>query len=113
MTPGELHIAKFPYGGKGGYKMRPVLLLTGLVGPVPEVLTAYLSSAIPTPLLASDVVIDPTRAEHAGTNLTLTSVIRLHKLSTVHLRDVVRQVGRVSAVTWQEVQDRLRVLLNL
>jgi mRNA interferase MazF len=113
MTPGEIHIARFPYGDKGGHKMRPVLLLTGSIGQVPEVVTAYLSSQIPHPLLPSDIVIDPKQPDHAGTHLTLTSVIRLHKLSTVHLKNVVRLVGSVSAATWSDVQSRLRTLLNL
>jgi len=40
-------------------KLRPVLLLTGPVGPVPEVLVAYISSVRPTVLLDSDLLIDP------------------------------------------------------
>jgi hypothetical protein len=37
MASGEIALANFPFGGGAGMKLRPVLLLTGLVGPVPEV----------------------------------------------------------------------------
>ncbi len=39
MNRDEIHLASFPFGGSAGMKLRPVLLLTGPVGSVPEVLT--------------------------------------------------------------------------
>lgn len=38
-------------------KLRPVLLLTTPIGPVPEILVAYISSVMPSPLLASDLIL--------------------------------------------------------
>ncbi len=113
MIPSEIHLALFPYGGTIGAKVRPVLALTGYVGPVPEVLVAYISSVLPTPLLASDILIDPNDAEHAQTKLTQVSVLRLHKLATIHKSNFVRSLGSVSATTWLDVQAKLRLLLNL
>jgi len=43
MRPGEIYLAKFPFGNAPGMKLRPVLLLTGPIGTVPEVLIAYIS----------------------------------------------------------------------
>src|SRR5438874_10005978 len=113
MAPGEIWIARFPFGGSAGYKMRPIVLLTGPIGTVPEFMTAYMSSAIPNPLLSSDIVIDPSLSENALTNLPLRSVIRLHKLATVHRRDIARQLGTLPTATWLDVEKRLRTLLNL
>ena len=64
MSPGEIHLARFPMGGRGGMKVRPVLLLTGPVGPVPEVLAAYISSALPPAQLPSDILLDPGHPDH-------------------------------------------------
>jgi mRNA interferase MazF len=69
MSPDEIYLARFPFGGTAGMKLRPVLALTSAVGSVPEVLVAYISSVVPTSLLPWDVLLDPTRAEHAATNL--------------------------------------------
>jgi mRNA interferase MazF len=113
MVKGDIYFARFPMAGKGGVKIRPVLLLTDPVGPVPELLTAYISSVIPTPLLPSDLVLDPSQPEYASTNLKLASVVRLHKLATIHRRDTVRQLGTLSAAAASEVETRLRSLLNL
>jgi mRNA-degrading endonuclease toxin of MazEF toxin-antitoxin module len=94
-------------------KLRPVLTLTGAVGPIPEFLVAYISSVIPKSLLDSDVLLDPTTAEHSATNLKGTSIARLHKLATIHSRAIVRRLGCLSGATTLEVDQKLRTLLNL
>ena len=94
-------------------KLRPVLLLTGPIGSVPEVLVAYISSVMPGALLPSDVVLDPATSEHAATQLKTKSVLRLHKLATIHVRSVVRRLGGLSTATASEVDDKLRDLLSL
>ncbi|MBI1830241.1 MAG: type II toxin-antitoxin system PemK/MazF family toxin [Planctomycetes bacterium] len=113
MTPSELYLAKFPFGGKIGAKIRPVLVLTGYVGTVPEVLVAYVTSIVPNPLLPTDIVIDPADPEHVGTKLKQVSVVRVHKLATLHKSDFARFVGKLSPNTWSEVETKLRLLLNL
>ena len=65
-------------------KLRPVLLLTGPMGPVPEVLAAYISSVIPSQLLPSDMLLDPSLPQFRSTHLKTTSALRLHKLATIH-----------------------------
>lgn len=113
MTPSELYLAKFLFGGTIGAKIRPVLALTGYVGPVPEVLVAYVTSIMPSPILPTDILLDPADPEHAGAKLKQISVVRLHKLATLHRTDFVRFVGKVSPKTWTEVESKLRLLLNL
>jgi hypothetical protein len=71
-------------------KIRPVLLLTGPVGAVPEVLVAYISSVIPSQLLPSDLRLDPALPEFRSTNLKISSALRLHKLATIHCSSLAR-----------------------
>ena len=42
MRPGEIYLAQFPFGDVPGMKLRPVLLITGTLGSIPEVLVAYI-----------------------------------------------------------------------
>jgi len=109
----EIYLASFPFGDTAGMKLRPVLTLTGPLGPVPEVLVAYISSVIPTSLLPSDIVLDPATAEHQPTNLKTISALRLHKLATIHTSAVVRRLGGLSAKTISDVDQKLRTVLNL
>src|SRR6266851_8172338 len=69
MRPGEIYLARFPFGDVPGMKLRPLLLLTGSLGSVPEVLVAYISSVVPGQLLPSDLLIDPAKPEFQSTHL--------------------------------------------
>ena len=113
MRRGEIYLASFPFGDVPGMKLRPVLLLTGPVGPTAEVLVAYISLVVPSTLLPSDVVLDQRMPEGQATNLKTTSVLRLHKLATIHTTSARRYLGRISAVTEGEVNAKLKALLNL
>ncbi len=113
MHPGEIYLAKFPFGDVPGMKLRPVLLLTPPVGPVPEVLVAYISSVVPGQLLPSDLVLDPTSPESRTTNLKTRSALRLHKLATIHCASLARYLGNIGAGMQSMVTARLRDLLQL
>lgn len=113
MNPGEIYLVSFPFGGAVGAKVRPALALTGFLGSVPEVLVAYISSTIPVSLLPTDVLVNAAQPDHASTNLRKNSVIRLHKLATIHQSKVLRILGNVSPTVWTEVETKLRLLLKL
>ena len=95
MRRGEIYLATFPYGDAPGMKLRPVCLLTGPLGPVPEVLVAYISSVVPSQLLPSDLLMDPNSADFRSTNLKSPSVLRLHKLATIHVTSIVRYLAKL------------------
>jgi mRNA-degrading endonuclease toxin of MazEF toxin-antitoxin module len=113
MTPGDICIGKFPPGGTPGARPRPVLLLTGPLGTVPEFVVAYISSVIPTQLLPGDILLDPARSDHASMNLRQLSVLRMHKISTVHSRDLLRYLGVMPPSMFAQAQSHLRSVLNL
>ena len=111
MRPGEIYLAGFPFGDIPGMKLRPVLLLTGPLGFVPEVLVAYISSVIPNQPLPSDFMIDPTKLRSA--NLKTLSALRLHKLATIHSSNLARYLGSIDGATAAVVSTKLRSLLDL
>lgn len=113
MKRGEIYLASFPFGDMPGVKLRPVLLLTGTIGPSLEVLVAYISSVVPSHLLVSDIVLDPSVPMHRQTALKTVSVLRLHKLATIHSTSMRRYLGQISRETQEEVNAKLSALLNL
>jgi mRNA interferase MazF len=113
MRAGEIYLARFPFGDVPGMKLRPVLLLTGSVGPIPEVLVAYISSVVPGHLLPSDLIIDPASPEFQGTHLKVVSAVRLHKLATLHCSGLVRYLGGVESGHLAVISGKLRALLAL
>ncbi|MCI0643177.1 MAG: type II toxin-antitoxin system PemK/MazF family toxin [Gemmataceae bacterium] len=113
MNRGEICLGSFPFGGKVGSKLRPVLVLAGPLGPVPEFLVAYMTSVTPPSMLPTDILLDPKLPEYATTNLKALTLLRLHKLATIHGSDLVRSLGIVSSKTLTEVDAKLRTMLNL
>jgi mRNA-degrading endonuclease toxin of MazEF toxin-antitoxin module len=113
MTSGDIYLTDFPFGGSKGSKPRPALLLTGPVGPVPELLAAYISSTLPPILLPTDYLIDPSNPAQSSANMKTVSVIRRHKLATLHRRRFYRLVGHLSPLDTSEVEARLRLLLGI
>ncbi len=113
MVPGEIFLANFPFGDTPGMKLRPVLALSGALGPIPEVLVAYISSVIPTILLESDLLFDPATSADQALGLRALSVMRLHKVATIHQSSLQRRLGRLGPERWKDVQQRLRTLLDL
>ena len=113
MRPGEIYLAKFPFGDVPGMKLRPELLLTTPLGLVPEVLVAYISSVVPTRPLPSDLLLDPVEPGLQSTNLKAPSVLRLYKLATIHCSSLARYLGAVDGQTRTIVASKLRDLLQL
>lgn len=113
MRPGEIYLANFPFGDTAGMKLRPVLLLTGPLGSVPEIVVAYISSVTPALALATDIVLDPTSPGMAVTNLKVRSVLRLHKVATLHRSSLVRYLGELPAKITPPVEAGLRSLFRL
>jgi len=111
MRPGEICLASFPFGDTAGMKLRPVLVLTGPVGAIPELLVAYISSVLPPVLMPSDLVLDPAEPEFRSTNLKTASVLRLHKMATIHASMIARHLGDLPRSQMTTVSAKLRDLL--
>jgi len=113
MKPSDLYLGKFPFGDAPGMKLRPVLLLSNGTGLLGEVLVAYISSVIPPDHLETDMLLDPEVDADRDTNLKVRSVVRLHKLATIHRSSLVRFLGRMSPARFAEAQATLRLWLQL
>ena len=113
MKPGELYLGQFPFGDTAGMKLRPVLVLSTITGPADEVLVAYVSSVIPATPLATDLVLDPATADDRDTRLKTVSVVRMHKLATIHRTSLSRFLGVMSPQKQAAAMQRLRSWLGL
>ena len=113
MRPGEVYLARFPFGDVPGMKLRPVLLLTEPLGSAPEVLVAYISSVLPAQPLPSDLIADPSVPAFQATHLKVPSAVRLHKLATIHASSLSRHLGRLDSPQQAIVAGTLRALLGL
>lgn len=113
MQRGDIFLADFPFGDRPGMKLRPVLGLSEHVGTGTEVIVAYISSVVPSSLFASDILLDINQPHCQSTRLKVSSVLRLHKIATIHVTNLQRYVGHPSAPLQQAADAKLRVTLTL
>lgn len=74
---------------------------------------AYISSVVPAQLLPSDLLIDSAKPEFRSTGLKIVSVLRLHKLATIHSSNLVRHLGQVELSQRPAIATRLQALLAI
>ena len=113
MKPGDIFLGSFPFGDAPGIKVRPVLILSPVTGPAAEVLVAYVSSVIPEHLLPTDIEIDPLSDVDRDTGLKTRSVLRMHKLATIHRKSLPRLLGRLPTARFADARALLRTWLTL
>ena len=106
-------LVAFPFDDLSGSKVRPAVCLTDVVGVHGHVVLAFITSAVPTRLEPTDVVLDPGSADFARSGLKVRSALRLHRVVTVSATIIQRQLGELAPNLQAQVQQGLRTLLGL
>lgn len=100
----------FPYiedGSKG--KSRPVIVLTKAYGKYKVLVVAYITTKLDE-MLETDIVLDANERYFSNTGLLHTSVIRLHKLTSLSLDSVGKELGEVPATVQKKIQSSLKTM---
>lgn len=107
MTKGKLVLVPFPFDDFTASKVRPALCLTNVVGPHRHIVLAFLTSQDVSPLLESDLILEPTNPDFPATGLRGRGTVRLHS-SIIH-----HELGALSPVLQAEIDGRLRKLFDV
>jgi mRNA interferase MazF len=113
MTRGKVVLVPFPFDDFSGAKVRPAVCLTDPIGTHRHVVLAFISSRVPADLLETDFILDSTQADFAATGLRVSSALRLHRLMTVPIPFLQRDLGELSPRMQDEVGNKLRKLFSL
>ena len=109
----KLVSVRFPFFDKPTKaKVRPGLALTPPLSKHRFIVAAYISTQV-REVENTDIVVDANDSEFGKTGLKQTSVIRLHKLSSVVESQVGGEIGELPAKWEKEVKQKLRLLLGL
>ena len=105
-------LTQFPFTDLTGTSLRPALVVSaGQIGQ--DIVLVGISSVLRGVLAPTDYAVDASHPEFGLTGLRMTSVFRLHKLATVERSVVVRRLGRIGPQLQAEVDNLLRVVLDL
>jgi mRNA interferase MazF len=106
-------LVPFPFDDFSGSKVRPAVCLTEAVGTHRHVVLAFITSAVPSRLEPTDVLLDPGSADFARSGLRVRSALRLHRMVTVSATIIQRQLGVLTPNLQAQVGQRLRTLFAL
>lgn len=111
-TRGKVVLLPFPFDDLSTTKVRPAVCLTDPIGSYEHVVLAFITSRTPEALLDTDVMLSPERPGYEETGLRLPSVLRLHRLMTVSMSLIRRELGVLSPEMQTEVDEKLRGLFD-
>lgn len=115
---GEVVLVRFPFldaEGSPQARLRPAVILSGdaIHRHTADVLLAAISSRPTSAPLPTDYQIPAGTPEHEAAGLKVTSWIKLSNLANVPRSAIARRLGRLIAASLQQVDERLRLALEL
>jgi mRNA interferase MazF len=113
MIRGKVVLVRFPFDDLSAVKVRPAVCLCDPVGPHRHVVVAFLTSHIPPKPLDSDLVLDSGLADFSTTGLHRSSTLCLHRLLTISVSLILRELGEISPRMQAKVDSKLRKLFCL
>ena len=113
MKRGTVVLAPFPFTDLSGQKVRPAVVVSRSDRSGRDVMLAFITSHRGHPLSATDLLIEDTHPDFAGTGLKTKSVIKLNKLVTVESAILLGELGELSASLLQQIDAKLRHALEL
>jgi mRNA-degrading endonuclease toxin of MazEF toxin-antitoxin module len=112
----DVVIARFPYAGGTGSKVRPAVVVQcdRLNRQIDSTLLAVVTGN--TRLVGTEptqFLVDPATPEGASSGLTYASAVKCENLATVRQLDIVTTIGRLSDALKQKLNDCLKAALEL
>lgn len=107
MAKYKIVLVPFPFDDFSSTKVRPAVCLTNPIGKFEHIVIAFITSQIPAELLDTDIVVDEKQKNFKKSGLTVSSVIRIHKLMTIPKNLIKRELGRLDAELQKEIENKI------
>jgi mRNA-degrading endonuclease toxin of MazEF toxin-antitoxin module len=113
---GDVVIARFPYAGGTGFKVRPAVVVQcdSLNRRLHNTIVAMVTSN--TNLIGvepTQLLIDPATPEGAASGLSYPSAVKCENLATIPQADIVNPIGQLSIPLQQRLNDCLKITLEI
>jgi mRNA interferase MazF len=101
---GKIVLVHFPFTDLSGSKLRPAVIIHESEH---DVIVAFISSRIPSPLQESDLLITIDHPAFRSTGLKISSVIKFDKIATLSKTLIEGEIGEVLPVLADECNEIL------
>ncbi|TAM95748.1 MAG: type II toxin-antitoxin system PemK/MazF family toxin [Chitinophagaceae bacterium] len=89
-------LVPFPFDDFSSTKVRPAVCLTEPISTFGHIIIAFITSKMPIDILPTDIVVDNSSlSTFYQTGLQVTSIIRMHKLTTIPTSLIKRELGQI------------------
>lgn len=105
----KIVLVPFPFDDLSAVKVRPAICLTGKIGKYDHIIIAFISSQIPDDKTDKDVILE----KGTKTGLKVKSLLRLHRLTTIPINLILKQLGQIPVNKKTEIQNKLSLLFDL
>lgn len=113
MTKGKIVLVPFPFDDLSGAKVRPAVCLTDPIGRYRHLVVAFVTSRLPADPEETDLLLPADHPDFALTGLRVPSAVRFHRLMTLPVNLVRRELGALSGALLAETDGMLRRLFGL
>lgn len=113
MLKGKVVLVPFPFDDLASSKVRPAVCLTDRIGPHEHVIVAFITSRIPDTELASDILLQCSGEGRECMGLKVDSALRLHRVITLSVSLIRRELGRIPPAIQASIDAKLRDLFQL
>lgn len=113
MIKNKIVLVPFPFDDLSSTKVRPAVCLTDSIGPYKHTIVAFISSRIPSDLLDTDLIVRTADPDFTETGLQVDSAIRLHRVMTISISLIRRELGELSIARQIEVENKLKKLFSM
>lgn len=109
----KIVLVPFPFDNLSGAKLRPALCLTNPVGTYQHVVVSFITSQVIKANEPSDLPLRAADAAFAATGLKVDSAVRLHRLVTIPVYLIQRQLGVLPATYQRVAEAKIKALFDL
>lgn len=109
---GKVVLIQFPFDDLSSSKVRPAYCLTQAIGAYRHVIFALITSQIEKSSLETDLRLNSSHPDFAGSGLIKPSIIRLDHLITLRQSMIRRELGSLSTEAQSAIANRLCQILK-
>jgi mRNA interferase MazF len=108
----KIVLVPFPFDDLSKIKVRPALCLSNSIGKFNHVVIAFITSKIPDDLTETDLVVNVQGNGFKETGLLVDSVIRVHKIVTIPMYLIKRELGHLNQNLSKEIKHKIELLFK-
>ena len=109
----KIVLVPFPFDDLPSVKVRPAVCLTNRISGYNHIVIAFVTSQISKATEPSDLLIKNSDSNFNVTGLKVSSAIRLHRLVTIPIKIIRRQLGDLLSDYHADLELKLKTLFGL